>query len=82
MTGTRVRAPQINAKRLQAMFGLGDLPRITLQLYERLERQAQTEDSEYAKIVSGVIRAAKRAENPRNYFAAVVTRRLRERGYE
>jgi len=81
-TDVKPRRLQIRSERLQAVFGLGDIPRVTLALYDRLERRSQIEGPKYAEIVAVVARAAKTARNPANYFAAVVTRRLRERGFE
>ncbi len=80
--GNAIRAPQVSSERLQAIFGLGDQPRLTLALYAKLERQSKIEGPEFTKIVSTVIRSARTARIPRNYFAAVVTRRLREHGFE
>ncbi len=76
------RTGSVRSERLEAVFGLGDQPRITRRLYARLERRCLSEGPGYSKIVASVARSAKSAREPAKYFASVVMRRLREHGYE
>jgi len=71
----------ITAERLRSLYGLGDEPALTAMLFSRLERKGRQNGPQATKIIRSCIRSAQSADNPLRYFAAAVTRRLRENGF-
>ncbi len=69
------------ADRLWKRFGPGDEPEIRRQLYERLQHEAIQHGDAVYRIIQTAFASAQSANNPDRYFAAAVTRRLREQGF-
>lgn len=68
--------------KLQRHFGLGDKPTLRLALYERVARLIEEEGEECLHVVATVVEDAMRARTDKGrYFANVVLRRLRDRGF-
>lgn len=67
--------------RLLTKFGPGDDPDARDRLYTRLEDEVQKHGKPVYDIISACARAASGAVYPDRYFAAAVSRRLREQGY-
>jgi hypothetical protein len=68
-------------RRLLAKFGAGDDPDARDRLYSRLEDEVRKHGKPVYDIISSCARAATGAVYPDRYFAAAVSRRLREQGY-
>lgn len=72
------------AQRLEAKFGLGTRPDLRRALYQRLETICNEADFNTAEkayhIIASVAADAIGKDKPGNYFAAVVSARLREKG--
>lgn len=69
------------AARLRELFWDDSCNDITLQFYERLQREAIIEGPQIKKAIASVAASALQARNPVRYFAASISRRLHEMGY-
>jgi hypothetical protein len=67
--------------RLTKRFGLGEIPPIRRRLYSRLAREVEKHGDAVLVIIGEAAQAADRARCPGNWFAAAVTRRLKEAGF-
>lgn len=66
--------------RLKRKFGLGDRPKVRLELYKWLGRLADQHDEKVLDVISVAVAQAVTARFPGRYFSATVVRILRERG--
>ena len=73
------------ADRLQARFGGGSRPDLRRKLYQNLEALCNLEDEDESRrayeVIAGVAADAVGKKDPGHYFAFVVQRRLREKGF-
>ena len=76
-----VRRPQIRPEWLVAKFGYGRQVARRKRFYAWLCATVSEQPIEFEKMVKSVARSAEQADNPGNYFVAVVMRRGREMGF-
>lgn len=69
------------AKRLLEVFGRGDNPKLRLELYNRCQDSVDLHDEGAYRIIASCVRSARTANDPGRYFAAAVSRRMREAGF-
>lgn len=69
------------ADRLEQLFWNESCGEVTRRFYERLQNEAIVHGNVIRRHIKSVAAAAQSARNPVNYFAASITRRLREQGY-
>ena len=69
------------AERLRQLFWNSECNDVTLRFYLRLQNEAIIHGEPVRQHIKAVAATAKTARNPVRYFAASVTRRLREQGY-
>lgn len=69
------------AARLKDLFWDHTCNDVTLRLYERLQEEAIVHGEPVRRVIRSVASSSQSARNPIRYFAASVTRRLREQGY-
>lgn len=69
------------AERLSKEFDDGELNDLRIRLFDRLQDEAIAYGPPVMRVISACVRSARTARYPGRYFAASVTRRLREQGY-
>lgn len=69
------------ASRLRELIWDGTCNDVTLRFYRRLQDEAIMHGPPVRRAIQSCAAAAMAASNPVRYFAAAVTRRLREQGY-
>jgi len=69
------------AQKLKNAFWNDQCGHVTERFYERLQDEAIIHGNPVRRSIRSVASAALSARNPVNYFAASITRRLREQGY-
>lgn len=69
------------AKRLEAMFRLGENPALRRKLYMRLQTCAIEHGSDCYEAIRSCVAAAQLADYPDRYFCTAVTRELKSLGF-
>lgn len=72
---------QTVAKRLEAMFGLGDNHQLRRRLYLRIQRCAIEHGPECYDVIKTCVSAAQSANSPDRYFCTSVSSELKTLGY-
>jgi len=65
------------AKRLEALFGLGEHPLLRRKVYQKIQRAAIEHGPECYDVIRLAVSAAQAADKPDRYFVAAVTRELK-----
>lgn len=69
------------ASRLRELFWDSSCNDVTVRFYERLQNEAIIHGPVVRRHIQSVAASAQTANQPVRYFAAAITRRLREQGY-